>query len=131
MQQTRKEQERYDNNVSQLDVKIKKLRSEISAYENELKTLKARVRVSEATGKINKQIANIDSTSTVGMLERMKDKVAQQEALSEAYGDIADESRSLDEEIDQAIDKTDGSESLKALKDKLGMNKEEEDKKEE
>jgi len=118
--------DRFETNVAQLDSKVKKLRSDISAYENELRTLKARVKVSEATAKVNKQMAQIDSSSTVSMLERMKDKVAQQEALAEAYGDVAGESRSLDDEIDQALDGTDTkvSDDLAALKDKLGLDKE-------
>ena len=49
-------------------------------------------------------MAQIDSSSTVSMLERMKDKVAQQESLAEAYGDVAGESKSLDDEIDSALD---------------------------
>ncbi len=119
------EVDRFETNVAQLDSKVKKLRSDISAYENELRTLKARVKVSEATAKVNKQMAQIDSSSTVSMLERMKDKVAQQEALAEAYGDVAGESHSLDEEIDQALDGTDSkvSDDLAALKDKLGLDK--------
>lgn len=125
MTRAKAEQERFDKNVAQLDVKVKKLRSDISAYENELRTLKARVKVSEATAKVNKQMAQIDSTSTVSMLERMKDKVAQQEALAEAYGDIAGESKSLDEEIDNALDGSTAkaSDDLAALKAKLGMDK--------
>ncbi|MBV6645018.1 MAG: PspA/IM30 family protein [Cyclobacteriaceae bacterium] len=125
MQRSKTEQERFDKNVGQLDVKVKKLRSDISAYENELRTLKARVKVSEATAKVNKQMAQIDSSSTVSMLERMKDKVAQQEALAEAYGDIAGESKSLDEEIDSAIDNSSlkASDDLAAMKAKLGLDK--------
>ena len=119
------EVDRFESNVATLDGKVKKLRADISAYENELRTLKARVKVSEATAKVNKQMAQIDSSSTVAMLERMKDKVAQQEALAEAYGDVAGESRSLDDEIDQALDGTDTkvSDDLAALKDKLGLDK--------
>lgn len=120
------EQERFDRNVSQLDANVKKIKSNISKYENELKTLKARVRVSETTKKLNKQIAQIDSSGTVSMLERMKEKVAQDEALAEAYGDIANESRSLDEELDAAIgdgaNEAKASDSLAELKKKLGMN---------
>ncbi len=121
--QSKSEQDRFENNVSQLDGKVKKLRAEISKYENELRTLKARVKVSEATAKVNKQMAQIDSSSTVSMLERMKDKVAQQEALAEAYGDIAGESKSLDDEIDSALDGTNtkASDDLAAMKAKLGM----------
>ena len=34
----------------------------------------------------------------------MKEKVAQEEALAESYGEMASESRSLDEEIEDALD---------------------------
>ncbi|MGL1887608.1 MAG: PspA/IM30 family protein [Reichenbachiella sp.] len=119
------EHERFEKNVEQLDANIKHLRSTISTYENELKTLKARVKVSEASAKVNKQIAQIDASSTVSMLERMKEKVAQQEALAEAYGDIANESKSVDAEIDKALegDSPKASDDLAALKAKLGMDK--------
>ena len=121
--QSKTEQDRFEKNVAQLDGKIKKLRAEISKYENELRTLQARVKVSEATAKVNKQMAQIDSSSTVSMLERMKDKVAQQEALAEAYGDIAGESKSLDDEIDSALDggNAKASDDLAAMKAKLGI----------
>ena len=69
-------------------------------------------------------MAQIDSSSTVSLLERMKDKVAEEEALAESYGDIANESRSLDEEIDRALeDSGSASEDLAALKAKMGLNK--------
>ncbi len=120
----KEEQDRFEKNVSQLDVNVKKIRSTISTYENELKTLKARVKVSTATKKLNKQMAQIDSSSTVSMLERMKDKVAEEEALAESYGDIANESKSVDDEIDKALEG--GTAQAKASDDlaKMGMNKE-------
>ncbi|MFY0593408.1 PspA/IM30 family protein [Roseivirga sp.] len=126
-QATRSQEEvnRFEGNIGQLDQNVKKIRSTISKYENELKTLKARVKVSEATKKLNKQMAQIDSSSTVTMLERMKDKVAQDEALAESYGEIANESKSIDDEIDKALEggenQAKASDSLAALKNKLGM----------
>lgn len=123
MNSAKEDMNRFDANVAQLDNKIKKLKSDISTYENELRTLKARVKVSEATAKVNKQMAQIDSSSTVSMLERMKDKVAQQEALAEAYGEVAGEDKSLDDEIDNALGEKDSSDDLAALKAKLGMDK--------
>ncbi|WP_258101157.1 PspA/IM30 family protein [Marinoscillum pacificum] len=122
---SKSEKERFDKNVSQLEANVKKLKSDISGYENELKTLKARVKVSEAATKVNKQMAQIDSSSTMAMLERMKDKVAQQEALAEAYGDISHERKTLDDEIDKALDGSSlkASDELAAMKAKLGMNK--------
>ncbi|MEO1050326.1 MAG: PspA/IM30 family protein [Bacteroidota bacterium] len=121
------EKEKFDQNVSQIDQNVKKLRSNISHYENELKTLKARAKVSETTQKLNKQMAQIDSGSTITMLERMKDKVSEQEALAESYGEIANESKSVDEEIDKALEsgtaEAKASDDLAALKAKMGMNK--------
>ncbi|MCU4165198.1 PspA/IM30 family protein [Carboxylicivirga caseinilyticus] len=124
-----REVEKFDQNIAQLDANIKKLRSQISTYENELRTLKARVKVSKATKNINKQMAQIDSGSTISMLEKMKEKVNQEEALAEAYGDIATESKSLDDEIDSALGgtkKAEASESLAKLKEKLAAGKKEE-----
>ncbi len=124
MNQAKADKEKFDGNIDSMDSKIKRLRQQISQYENELKTLKARVKVSSATKNINKQMAQIDSSSTVSLLERMKDKVAEEEALAESYGDIANESRSLDEEIDRALeDSGSASEDLAALKAKMGLNK--------
>ena len=75
-------------------------------------------------------MAQIDSGSTVSMLERMKDKVAEEEALAESYGDIANESKSVDEEIDKALEggssQVKASDDLAALKAKLGMDKDKE-----
>lgn len=120
------ESDKFEENVASLDKNIKHLKSQISSYENELKTLKARVKVSDATKNINKQMANLDSSSTISMLERMKEKVEKEEALADAYGEIANESRSLDDEIDKALGdtaKAEASESLAELKKKLGMDK--------
>lgn len=121
----RANQEKFETNVAKLDGNIKTLKSNIKKYEVELKTLRARAKVSKATKNINKQLADIDSTSTVSMLERMKEKVAQEEALAESYADIAGENTSIDSEIDKALDagsaEVKASDSLAALKNKLGM----------
>jgi phage shock protein A len=119
------QQLQFEKNVSKLDVNVKTLRAKISSWENELKTLKARVKVASATKNINKQMAAIDSSDTISLLERMKDKVEQEEALSDAYGSIANESKSLDDEIDSAIGGTGPavSDSLAELKAKMAARK--------
>ena len=110
----------FDKNISQLDANVMKLRSTITKYENELKTLKARSRVSEATKKLNKSMTNIDGSGTIAMLEKMKDKVAQNEALAEAYGDIAGQPSSVDDEINSVLNTSNsGSDALATLKAKL------------
>ncbi len=125
VERSKMEQAKFDSDVAQLDANVKKIRSKISSWENELKTLKARVKVASSTKNLNKQMAAIDSTDTIAMLERMKDKVNEEEALAEAYGDIANESRSLDDEIDSAIGDTnvDANDKLAALKAKMAAAK--------
>ena len=122
--QAMEDKEKFEQSVSQLDANVKNLRGTISKWENELKTLKSRVTVSNATKTINKQLAQIDSSSTVTLLERMKEKVAVEEALAASYGEIANESRSVDEEIDKALQNSDvrrASDDVASLKAKLGL----------
>jgi phage shock protein A len=119
-----KEVESFDANIDKLQGNINKLKSQISHYENELKTLKARDRVSKATTKINKSMAGVDSSGTIARLERMKEKVDQQEAMAEAYGDIADEGKSVDEEIDDVLNDGGSAKAASALEElKKKMNK--------
>ena len=101
-----------------MESSVNKLKSEINSWENELKTLKARIKVSSAQKNINKHMANIDSSSTIGMLERMKDKVAKEEALAESYGEIADSNKSLDDEMDDVLGAS-KSESVQSDLDRL------------
>jgi phage shock protein A len=118
------EAEKFNTSVAQLEKNVNSIKSNISKWENELKTLKARVKVSNATKNLNKQMAEIDGSSTVSLLERMKEKVEQDEALAEAYGDIANESKSIDDELNAVIDSTEVSAEtdLEKLKKQLGMN---------
>ena len=119
----KEETEKFDKSVAQLNKNVNEIKQNISKWENELKTLKARVKVSTATKNVNKQMAEIDSASTISMLERMKEKVSQEEALADAYGDIANASKSIDEELDDAINITESNatEDLAKLKKKLGI----------
>jgi phage shock protein A len=120
------DQVQFEANVAKIEANVKIIRSKISSWENELKTLKARVKVASSTKNLNKQMAALDSSDTISMLERMKDKVEQEEALAEAYGSIANESRTLDDEIDKAIGRgttAKNSDSLAALKAKMAASK--------
>ncbi len=116
---------KFDQSIASLDSNVKKLKNMITSYENELRTLKARARVSQATKKINKQLSNIDSSGTVSMLEKMKEKVAQDEAMAEAYGDINANNNSLDDELNSVLSdkETKASSALDELKAKLKANK--------
>ena len=111
-----------ETTAAQLQAQVDKLKAAIATYENDLVTLRARAKTAAATKKINKQLSKVDSNGTLAMLERMKERVEEDESLAEAYGDMADSSKSLDDEIDAVIDdKGDGSDQLAELKAKMGM----------
>ncbi len=108
----------------QLQGKVEKLKQTISKYENELITLKARAKTATSMRKINQQLTNVDSSSTISMLEKMKTKVNEEEALAEAYGDIGQIGGTVDDDIDKALagsEQVAASDSLAALKAKMGV----------
>lgn len=108
----------------QLQAKVEELRKMIQRYENELVTLKARAKTAESMKKINKQLSTVDSSGTIAMLEKMKQKVDEEETLAQAYGEVsAIGSAGVDSEIDKALGPgpTQQSDSLLELKRKMGM----------
>lgn len=110
--------------VQKLQSNVNDLKSKISSYENDLTMLRARAKTASATRKINQRLANVDSRGTMALLERMKEKVSEEEALSQAYGDMGDASRSVDDQIDRALASgpaEKGADSLAALKAKMGI----------
>ncbi|GAB6143994.1 PspA/IM30 family protein [Desulfocicer niacini] len=119
-----KEATAHETRGNDLQSKVNKLKSTITTYENDLITLKARSRTASSTKKINAQLANIDSSSTIGMLEKMKARVEEDEALAQAYGEVANAGGSIDSEIDAALggaETASASESLLELKKRMGI----------
>jgi phage shock protein A len=107
----------------QLQNNVEKLRTTVQRYENDLVTLRARAKTAAATRKLNAQIAKVDSDGTIVMLEKMRNKVEEDESLAQAYGEIADSGQSIDDQITKALGEgssTPGvSDSLTALKAKM------------
>ena len=108
---------------AQLQAQVEKLKSAVASYENDLVTLRARARTAAATKKINKQLAKVDSTGTLGMLERMKERVETDESLAQAYGEIAGEGKTVEDDIDAALKDVGKDDKLAALKAKMGIEK--------
>ena len=113
----------HEKRAADLQGKVSKLKSTITSYENDLITLKARARTAQSTKKINAQLARIDSSSTISMLEKMKAKVEEDESLAQAYGEVAAAETSVDSEIDKALNGSSGSASadLLDLKKRMGI----------
>ncbi len=118
------EAERHEQMAGQLQANVNKIKSSVNTYENDLVTLKARARTAAATKKINQQIARVDSSGTIAMLEKMKGKVEEDEALALAYGEMADLDKSVDDEINAALksgNTVTASVHLLELKKKMGI----------
>ena len=120
--ETAAQAEQQQQMATKLQGNVNDLKSKISSYENDLVTLKARTKTANATRKINQHLASVDSKGTVALLERMKTKVEEQDSLAQAYGEMAEDTQSVDDEIDKAIGGTSaGDDSLAKLKAKMGM----------
>ncbi len=120
----KKDHEQQKAMGDQLQAKVQTLKETISRYETELVTLKARAKTASSMRKINQQLSSVDSSSTIALLERMKDKVVEEESLAEAYGEMGDASVTLDQEIDRTLAEPSSaatSDSLAALKKKMGI----------
>lgn len=110
--------------AAQLQDKVQQLKTSIGTYENELVTLRARAKTAESTKKINQHLAQVDSSSTIAMLERMKRKVEEDEALAQAYGEVGQVDTSVDTEINKALAGSAPSQAqdqLQAMKARLGI----------
>jgi len=98
-----KEAREFEAKASQLQANVEKVKATVAKYQNELITWKARAKTAAATKKINQQLAQVDSSGTIAMLEKMKTKVEEDESLSAAYGEMAGSNLSIDDEINKAL----------------------------
>ena len=118
------EAEGHEKMASSLQSNVSKIKSTISSYENDLATLRARARTAASTKKINAQLAKIDSSGTIAMLEKMKAKVEEDESLAQAYGEVVSADASVDDEINLALtgaETPQPSNQLLELKKKMGI----------
>jgi phage shock protein A len=116
--------EQQQRMATQLQDKVQQLKTAITTYENELVTLRARAKTAESTRKINQHLAKVDSSSTIAMLERMKQKVEEDEALAQAYGEVGQADTSVDAEINKALasgQPSQAQDQLQAMKARLGI----------
>ncbi len=113
----------HENVASDIQKNIEILKFNITKWENELRTLKAKIRISKVTQEVNKQMAQIDSDSTLNILQRIKEKIAEEDALAQAYATLNKSSISIDDEIDRVIgeDTQNVDTKLDEIKRKLGM----------
>lgn len=69
-------------------------------------------------------MAKIDANSTISMLERMKEKVEEDEALAQAYGSMSTQNKSADDQINETLKGDLIQNELDALKLKINTKEE-------
>lgn len=114
--------EKYNVMIKQFENKIAKLKVQIKDWESQITSLKARHTVAVSSKKINQQLVSMSSDSTAGMLEDMKKKINEEEALAEAYGSMESIETDIDKEINLALGSSyspDVQASLAELKSKM------------
>lgn len=112
----------YNDMAQKMEGKIVDLKGQISHWESELTTMKARYKVAKSTKKINQQLSAIGSESTTAMLEDMKKKIQEEESLASAYDEMIYLESDIDKEINEAIGTTyspDVQNALSELKAKM------------
>ena len=112
-----------DRLAAQLQTKVDQLRRDIGRYDNELVTLRARAKTATSVKKINQHLAGADSSDTISMLERMRQKVEEEESLAQAYGELNAAPASAEAEIDKALaaPAAASQDSLADLKKRMGI----------
>lgn len=109
--------------VAEIQKDVETLRFNITKWENELKTLKSKVRINQAMKEVNRQMSQIDNNSTIDLLVKMKEKVEEEEVVAQVYRDMK-EKVSVDDQINNIIkqDKEQKIENdLEEIKRKLGI----------
>ncbi|WP_437919138.1 PspA/IM30 family protein [Sphingobacterium sp. LRF_L2] len=109
------ESKEHTQKLEEVNAHLEILKYNISKWEKELTTLKAKKRVHEAASLANQQMANIETNSTLDMLQRIKRKVENDEALAEAYAEIA-KSNAPAPNVQEIVQ-----EELTAMKKQLGL----------
>ncbi|MFZ4862477.1 PspA/IM30 family protein [Sphingobacterium sp. Mn56C] len=116
------ETEKHAHTAKEIAASIDILTRNISKWEKELTTLKAKEKVNSAAEFANKQMANIASNSTIEMLEKLKAKAASDDAMGEAYREVALTQRLADTDpINSEARNQNTKQELEQLKKQLGL----------
>lgn len=110
--------------VRQLESQTVKIKTQIETWENELRTLKARARISEASRSLHEKLSRFDAGGTANLLETIKEKTIEQEALAESYAYMASGKTSWENEVDKilGLDKPSTNPQLKDALNQLKQN---------
>ncbi len=93
----------FDAMSEKMESKIANLKEQITNWENEVKTLKARHKVAVTSKKLSQQMVSMSGNNAQALLESMKEKVNKEEAIAQAYDEMEMIETDIDKEINAAI----------------------------
>jgi len=115
------EHNHFEKKYTQLNKNIYIIKSTISKWENKLKILNGRIKISTATKNLNKQLALLNSNNTITLLNKLRDEVIQEEALLKSYQDLTKVHYPIN--LDNNLKANHTQEDLNTLKQKISINK--------
>lgn len=90
------------SNADQFETEVKKLKTEIEKWDRKVKELESRKHLADSRVALQKQLSDLDPSSTVSMLKKMEGKIDEAEALAQAHEEIGS-TKTTDEEINAAL----------------------------
>ena len=105
----------YETMSAKMESKIASIKEQIVNWESEIKTLKARHKVAITSKKMSEQLVSMSGNNAQALLENMKEKVNQEEAMAQAYDEISLIETDIDKEINEAVGTTYSAEVQQSL----------------
>ncbi|MFD2552781.1 PspA/IM30 family protein [Sphingobacterium tabacisoli] len=107
--------------IEEINTHLEVLKFNISKWEKELTTLKTKRQINATSVLVNRQMANIERNSTIQLLEQMKDKAADEEALAAALHEFAQDNLDRNQLSDYDSNEHSIQNELENLKKKIGL----------
>lgn len=107
--------------IEEINTHLEVLKFNISKWEKELTTLKTKRQINATSVLVNRQMANIERNSTIELLEQMKDKAADEEALAAALHEFAQDKLGRNQFSDYDSNEHSIQNELENLKKKIGL----------
>lgn len=109
----------HEDAVHEMAERVEVLKFNVSKWEKELATLKAKEQVATTAEIVNRHIANIDGNSTIELLEKMKSKVAESEARAAVYAEMGTSKVTIDKSLKDVLEEDAVKSELDELKKQL------------
>lgn len=113
--------EKQESLISQLLANIQKLKAHLNTWEHEAMVLKTRAKAAKTSKRIHRKLAILNEPESLGLLHRMKTQVGENEAMAEAYQEMAMAGEGVECAIQQSLIQEQTIRELECLKQQVGL----------